>query len=403
MKVIILGAGASKSYSESKTRVKMPVANDFFETYRKLSISENPWVLIGFILNYLKKYHEVEWLDFLKYNGNIEDIHSEIESKLLDGLSKPGDFFETPENLVFLQSYNQLLFLFTSVLNEIQNGPVSKSHLNLVKELNPEDIVITFNWDTLMDRALNSSTNWNSDNGYFVTPKLIYRDNWIKSKAQNKNGFPLLLKLHGSTNWLTSHTHPKDGVLKLSQEISPENFFVYESTVKPYSTYDGRYMDGYEEYSYGYYPPNLPLNGKPLPKGYLATRTILRGPYTPKGQADSYGLNSMPLIIPPVKNKAYDLFGSLFKDIWGKAQDAIYNADEIIIIGYSFPKTDYRTDKLFKNAFVKRSTMPKITILNPYSTPIKERFIFDYGITEDKIKVIEENFTAAFEMNKIFR
>ena len=49
-RTVILGAGASKSYDKSKTGVRMPVAIDFFETFRKLDISKNPWVLIEILL-----------------------------------------------------------------------------------------------------------------------------------------------------------------------------------------------------------------------------------------------------------------------------------------------------------------------------------------------------------------
>jgi hypothetical protein len=52
MNVYLLGAGASKSYEESKTGAKLPLANDFFETFNNLDISSNGWVLVGDIINY---------------------------------------------------------------------------------------------------------------------------------------------------------------------------------------------------------------------------------------------------------------------------------------------------------------------------------------------------------------
>ena len=67
-KVIILGAGASKSYSESKSKVRMPIAKDFFETFRKLKISENPWVLIGHIITYIAERNNADVLDFLNFS-----------------------------------------------------------------------------------------------------------------------------------------------------------------------------------------------------------------------------------------------------------------------------------------------------------------------------------------------
>jgi hypothetical protein len=152
-------------------------------------------------------------------------------------------------------------------------------------------------------------------------------------------------------------------------------------------------MDGYEEFSYGYYPPNLPISGKTAPKGKIIARSRLKHPFMPEGDADSNGLISMPLIIPPVQKKEYDQFGNLFSSIWKEAEKRLINAKEIFIIGYSFPKTDYRSSELFKSAFIQRKDMPKITIINPSPELIAERFMYEFGITESNLIVKKEYFT----------
>lgn len=392
-RVIVLGAGASKSYLGSKSKTKMPIANDFFDTFRKLEISANPWVLIGHIINYVVEYRNIKLEQFENFNEDIEILHSEIQAKLYDALNREKNIFDDPNNIVYLKAFNELIFLFVSVINEIQNGPISDSHINLANQLKSEDSIVTFNWDTLMDRALNQETDWNTDSGYFRSPKLIYREGWVEPVKTKKKSFPTLLKLHGSSNWLTSHTIPENGKLELSQEVSVEEFFVYENNIKPYNCYAGRYMNGYEDFSYGYYPPNLPLLGKPAPEGMLLSRTRLKLPHMPEGTSESSGLVSMPLIIPPVQKKEYDQFGNLFESLWNEAEKKIQEADEIIIIGYSFPKTDYRSSELFKSAFIKRKDMPKITIINPSPESITERFIYEFGITENNLIVKKEYFT----------
>lgn len=319
-RVIILGAGASKSYDKSKTGVKMPVAIDFFETFGKLDISENPWVLIGNIVNYVSERNNIDPMDFAEFSEDIEVLHSEIQQKLYKVLEK-GRVWDKAGNIQLLKSYTELIFLFANVINEIQNGEISQTHLNLAKQLSNDDTIITFNWDTLMDRALKDVTDWNSESGYFVRPSAIYNDEWkVVKGVSNHFLYPKLLKLHGSSNWLTSHFQPStDGKLELSQETDVNDFYIFEKASRPYSTYAGRYMGGYEEFSFGYYPPNLPLNGKEPPKGYLHVRTKISNPFMPEGKAPETGLPSMPLIIPPVKTKEYDMFGSLFTKIWGQA------------------------------------------------------------------------------------
>lgn len=403
MNVIILGAGASKSYNDSVTKVKMPIAKDFFQIFNKLEISKNRWVLVGAILNYLKSFHNMTWLEFLTYTEDIEKLHSEVEEKLNTLLQKNNNFFGSPENIVVYQTYMQLIFVFTSVINEIQNGELSISHLNFAKNLNKEDFVVTFNWDTLMDRALKETSSWNTDNGYLVKPTLVYRNGWNKPDPNLTSNCPTILKLHGSTNWLTSYLIPDGNKLKSLQETPPSDFYIYESTINPYSTYNGRYMSGYSDFAYGYYPPNLPLLGEKLPDGHLLIKSTISLHGMPEATAPSDGLVSMPLIIPPVKNKNYSHFGTIFSSLWNKAEESLAKADRIIIIGYSFPPTDTQTDSLFKSAFIKRTNMPDIVIVDPMPEQIKYRFIHEYGILKNKITTFKEYFNKEFKIEKLFK
>lgn len=395
-KVIILGAGASKSYEESKAGVKMPIANDFFETFRKLDIAENPWVLIGELLHYVAEKNNANILDFLDFNGDIEELHTEIQEKLYHKL-KQKNFQIGPDNVTLIKSYNQLIFLFISVINEIQNGPISDAHIRLAKQLSNEDSIITFNWDTLMDRALKHTTDWNTDFGYFVSPVATFRNGWEKlDDSKKKLDFPILLKLHGSSNWLTSHNLPENGKMELMQDIDADKFFIYESTINPYDCFAGRFMDGYEEFSYGYYPPNLPIKGKSAPAGMMIMSISVKNPLVPEGTSNSSGLTSMPLIIPPVKHKEYDSFGDLFLDLWTEARDRLVDADKIHIIGYSFPVTDIRSNDLFKSVFKKRKDYPEIIILNPDPDTIFDRFHNQFGVPTNKIKIIKDYFNKDF-------
>lgn len=401
-RVVLLGAGASKSYDASKTKERMPIANDFFKTFNKLSISENTWVLVGSIIEYVRKYRNVDIENFHNYNEDIEDLHSELQEKLYEILKKNKDSFlggqETPkeefmDNFTVYKAYFELIFLFVSVINEIQNGEISEAHKNLAKQLTSNDSVITFNWDTLMDRALDEMSDWNPDNGYLVKPKFLYKEKWSVPVERKEQTYPLLLKLHGSSNWLTSHPVPENGKLVPIQEQSIEDFCVYVNNISPYSCYNGRYSEGYEDYSFGYYPVNLPLDGKSAPEGKVFVRLSIKNPFMKEPTSTDKGLASIPLIIPPVKKKEYDNFGNLFGTLWEKAEQELCEASVIYIIGYSFPKTDYRSSELFKKAFLQRTDMPKIVIINPNPELIEERFKYDFGITEDKLIIVKDYFT----------
>lgn len=390
--VFLLGAGASKSYDLSPTGQRMPVANDFFSTYVKLSINFDPWALKTKLLYYLNLRDGAEHLDLFDFNDDIEDLHSEIQIQAYD-IIKSNKKNKSIKEHVILGAYYELIFLFIAGINQIQNGPISQTHLDLAKLITNDDAIITFNWDTLMDRALMEVTNWNCDNGYYVKPLGVYRDKWMNTNITSSQ-MPKLLKLHGSSNWLTSHVTFENGKEIPMQELSADNFFVYESTLNPYSTYAGRYMDGYEPFSYGYYPPNLQTEGRAAPESLLITRIRLNNPCMREGISDDLGITSMPLIIPPVREKKYDFYGDLFSNLWIEAEKQIIEADKIFVIGYSFPKTDLRSSELFKKAFSSRTTMPEVIIINPAPELIEERFMLDLGITTDKLITIKDYFNS---------
>jgi len=397
MKVYVLGAGASRAYDQSPTGQRMPLARDVFQVFSELNISANPWVLIGDIIHHVSESRGLAPEEFISFNNDIEEFYSEVQGILSEAIQR-GDDLQT---ILTSRIVNQLMFLFASVINEVQNGPASRAHRSIARTLSADDQVLTFNWDTLMDRALAAETLWRTDFGYRAVPRLIHRDGWVAPNP-NREGVPLLLKLHGSTNWLTSYNQIEDGKLTLIQSSDPSTLYVYESTDKPYATYAGRFMSGYQPFSYGYYPPNIPDDpGKSAPEGHVFVRARPKFPWMPEGAASDSGLPSMPLIIPPAKAKTYDVFGSLFKTIWSAAEDSLTRAEHIILIGYSFPRTDHQSNTLFARAFSQRDSMPRVSIVDPAPDRAADKFLTDFGITADRLLVYPEPFSADFDLHKI--
>lgn len=400
-RLFLLGAGASKSYAQSPTGKRMPIAKDFFKTYDELSISCDRRVLIGDIINVAKDDFGFSYNNFFNSDFDIEDFHSHVESKLIE-LAQEG--IDDPNAIQYFKAYNQLVCLFASVINEIQNGPISIPHKKLVEVLNENDCLVTFNWDTLLDRALNESDKWGTDYGYCVIPRKIFRNQWEAPKSPKEIGnFVKLVKLHGSSNWITSYPIPdKKNTFKLSQTTSPDEFYVYENTNRPYPCWQGRFEDPYQPFSYFYYPPNiLDDSGLPAPPGHLIIRTHFKMPGIPKGTSTKEGLTSIPLIIPPVKTKSYSLFGDLFKNLWKIASDELELADEIIVIGYSFPKTDLQSIDLFKSAICKRKKMPIVKIIDPNPDRVLNLMAMEFGIPESNIVVYREYFSEEFDFENI--
>ena len=53
---------------------------------------------------------------------------------------------------------------------------------------------------------------------------------------------------------------------------------------------------------------------------------------------------------------------------------------------------------LFKKAFLKRNDIPKIIILNPSPETIVERFVLNYGIPKENIKVLKQLFDEKYTL-----
>ena len=294
-------------------------------------------------------------------------------------------------------AFSQLVFLFAATINEIQSGPVSEAHQTLASILEPGDAVVTFNWDTLLDRALAEITDWRPDWGYSVSPRGIFENGWTAPQPRPADAqAPELIKLHGSTNWLTAYAirDPQTGEVVLTHDLEPSAFSVFVAGDQPYPCHAGRFMAGYQPYSYGYYPPNLNFPGRPADADHAIVQVRPRLPWRPEGSSGDAGLVSMPLIIPPVRNKSYDMFGDLFGNLWKRAEDVLARADSITVIGYSFPKTDVQSDRLFRTAFSRRSSTPQVQIVDPAPALVAEKFRRELGIPDSHLDVIETLFTA---------
>ncbi len=393
-RVIVLGAGASRSYKESPTGLRPPLAREILNTYYKLDISSNRYVLIGHIINYVRDTRHIDPIDFSTWDEDLEIVLSEIDETIRTlAAQKKKRRLNREEFYMFtlaVNTYNQLIFLFTTIFNEIQNGPISIPYALLANELTSRDTVITFNWDTLMDRALLSTHKWSPHNGYCIMPESIFDDGWKTPDAfEPAMGGPGYIKLHGSTNWLA----PYHGVNLTTGEkftfsrYGMDKLFVFLAATQPYETYEDRYWGPYEQFSYCYYPPNLPLLEDSTPKGRVKVRMVsaIDLPEHGKVVIGDNIVYSMPLIIPPVRNKQYGRYGKIFSRLWSRSEVEISKCEELYIIGYSFPGTDMASRNLFNKAMRANSVLQRVVIINPDPERVQALLRNEFGVSKSKI------------------
>jgi len=81
-----------------------------------------------------------------------------------------------------------------------------------------------------------------------------------------------------------------------------------------------------------------------------------------------------PIIVAPTMYKEKQLTEAVFNklgSLWLKAKDALSSCKNLIVIGYSFPATDFMTRKLFLESFTNNE-LEKLIIVNPDTSVVKK-------------------------------
>jgi len=202
---------------------------------------------------------------------------------------------------------------------------VCTDHARFVRDcLQPGDVLITFNYDCVIDYALRAggTEKWNARYGYGfkLGPRgsaLEGDEHWQPQGGRaTKANTVRLLKLHGSLNF--NVTENKKGVasIRLKQ--------------RPYTRQKG---------------------------------------------------NMQFTIIPPEWHKAYD--SQPFRTLWKYAAEAIYKAEELAFIGYSLPPTDMHATALFRTS-VHKGRLRSLVVVNPDQEARKRtRTIVQRGLSAD--------------------
>jgi len=88
-----------------------------------------------------------------------------------------------------------------------------------------------------------------------------------------------------------------------------------------------------------------------------------------------YGWYLDPVMITPVLHKEEYLqdpfYSRIFSTIWKKAKEALSKCERLIVIGYSFPTTDFLTKKLFLESF-SENTLEELIVVNPDTSIVQK-------------------------------
>lgn len=311
----IIGAGCSRNYCQAKHGIrglKSPLNKDFFKmAYR---VIENTGIktddfFIDETKNMIKKIAPLygssdTGLSFLKNRLiNLEDVMTllDIEDKLFLPFTNPQiRLTESRE----LRAVKELL---VRTLDYALMGEKCNKHNELARRMKKGDVVISFNYDILMDNAL-FELNKMTDSGYRMNFSRCNVDgHWIRTNDEPSD--VTLLKLHGSLNWIRCGLC---GALLLYR----------------------------------------------FQKQTLVGAQRFNCPRCSSGEAFA-----KRMIIPPTQSKEYADRDTAF--LWIQADNLLKDISRVICVGYSFPSSDFDVTSLMRRFRARQKDIQEGFFVSP--------------------------------------
>ncbi|MCK4815279.1 hypothetical protein KA005_05880 [bacterium] len=314
-RIYILGAGSSIGHSKGI----FPSITGFFKAAKRLEIGSR------------KEFRQV--LDYAKEatgrnlasegsNFDIEAFFTHIEIEL-----------ERNPSPVLLAIREQLLKLIQNVflgLSAKIAGNIGE-YQDLVAKLQQSDTIITFNWDLLLDNALN-------------------RERILAERYKKIDDKDVLTGYY----WQFIYQLSAFGEMTMKH-------VVVDAPYQKWDTDRGYYLKAHGSIDWFYCSnEHCRASRKVFP--------LLEPDKTHSCSECHESLSS--LVIPPVLNKGYRRY-PLIRRIWNVAAKELSVSDEIVVWGYSLPNTDFYAHWLLSQA--RKSQLGKLTIINPSVVGWKKR------------------------------
>lgn len=347
-KLLIIGAGCSRNYSQGTSNVAglaSPLDNDFFQMAKKIILQRviDPTLLpmIELLVDDLRRLYGYEPPDlntvslfgdeqrigrpaYERFLEVLDDKRLSLE-KVMTQLSLEKEIFlRLPPFLGYGENgkvnYSDLMAplveLVAITISKALEGPPCLKHSKLANSMERGDAVLSFNYDILMDNALRNS-NKLTDGGYLVPFQRISENGGWERPEYNASDV-VLLKLHGSMNWLHC-INCNSYLLMRSEKIGPWDVSL------------PKYCPNCEE-----------------PNCYER------------------------VIVPPLLTKNYS--AQPIDYLWRQANKYVSRVREIVILGYSFPPTDFAAETLLRSSLLYNlQNETHFTVVNP-DPVVFERF-----------------------------
>ncbi|MFY3741914.1 MAG: hypothetical protein HMLIMOIP_002375 [Candidatus Nitrosomirales archaeon] len=369
--VYVLGAGLNQIITSARYGVSPPLVNNFFQVALRMHRFSNDHYTeqISELYAFIKKYWKKDKQALATMPFDLEECFTLIEMQLKEKSNLPNK----PKAKLLMKIRFQLRVFVAQVLSEfwadIYHSDTMLKFGQLLFRQKP--MIITFNYDTFVEEVLATASgvntnvpkgkwgdgtnevsdeelgyshyNWNSRLGYGIMfdevqlaragIRTYVNGERFFTYAQNELYDWGILKLHGSLNWF---------------EYLPDHIYQHmineDSDVKPRV---GTIVGEHHFWDHGITLP------------------------TKNGQYIN------PIIVPPTLYKeeyfTENTHDDIFSLVWGHAETALSQCRKLIVIGYSFPPTDFATKKLFLEAFAgDRSRLEELILVNPDTSSVQK-------------------------------
>ena len=216
-------------------------------------------------------------------------------------------------------------FASKHLTNRIRDRKMYKSFFSSC--IRDGDVIITFNYDTLPERFLLKSSKWCPGDGYGFGPNL--ERECLRASISKPTSTVKILKLHGSVGWL-SGGHLPENKITLSNKLL-EGFGLIPRTDRDWDD---------------------------LPKRVMLAPSFVKIFEHPE-----------------------------YYNLWSQAAQALRDAEDVVVIGYSLPEADGAAVALVTGAL--QSKRSRLLVVDPAADELRERYKM---VTGGRVSTVKEGF-----------
>lgn len=225
----------------------------------------------------------------LRYDHDLRFLESDSLSDLegvMTNLALQETLFGSKGLQALISSRDTLRELIAFTIEVSLQGPTCDLHKQLVSLIKPEDVIVSTNYDLILDDALRTKKRLD-DSSYALPFSRVHDGNDWKKPEESSGSFEFL-KLHGSTNWARC--------IECSTILRTTKY----NTFRPLASLE-----------------------------------------CPRCQRTS-GL--VRLIIPPIQSKEYN--DEPYRFLWLQAARKIEDVERVVVLGYRFSPNDMAVEAL---------------------------------------------------------